>query len=153
MRRRSRRAAPGAVPAVASEVVVRFRPNPAGIAALKTSPVEVVHKDFYKRVLRVVALAKQLCPVDTGRLRSSIRFRFFRIGPDLAAAIGSDANYAKFVHDGIKGSADHPGFIYPQAKGALFWKGADHPVARVKLSDVQKKGRPFLRDALKAAAG
>jgi hypothetical protein len=123
-----------------------FVPNPAGILALKISPTEPVYKDLLRRVLRVDAAAKALCPVDTGRLRASIKWAIEAVGGALVGFIGTDVNYAKFVHGGTKGGT----IIRPVHKRALYWAGADHPVASVVRGAT--RAQPFLADALRAAA-
>lgn len=124
-----------------------FVPNPAGLAQLLTSPEGPVYKDLARRVVRVDALAKQLCPVDTGRLRSSIGWRIVADARGLIGFIGTDVKYAGYVHDGTQGGQ----FITPVTKQALFWPGADHPVGSVTRGAT--KAQPFLRDALPAAGG
>lgn len=122
-----------------------FVPNAAGIHALKTSPTEPVYKDLLRRVLRVDAAAKRLCPVDTGRLRQSIRWAIVpNVGyaGSLVGYVGTDVKYAGFVHDGTRGGQ----IIRPVNKRALFWKGARHPVGSVVRG--QTRPQPFLRDAL-----
>lgn len=42
--------------------------------------------------------ARVLCPVDTGKLRSSIEV--VTTIPNMRVAIGTDVEYAKYVHDG-----------------------------------------------------
>lgn len=77
-----------------------------------------VIRDVTVRSLRVVGAAKRLCPVDSGRLRSSIRFYITRDEIGILGVVGTDVEYAVFVHDGTR--------FMP--------------------------ARPFLRDALPAAA-
>lgn len=79
--------------------------------------------------------AKKRCPVDTGRLRSSIRMEFFEDG--LAGQVGTDVQYAPAVEFG---TAPHE--IRPKKKKALYWPGADHPVKRVMHPGT--KPHPFL---------
>jgi phage gpG-like protein len=51
--------------------------------------------------------AKQLCPVDTGRLRASIQHRI--LPEELAVVIGTNVPYAKYVEFMYPVSAPHPG--------------------------------------------
>lgn len=122
--------------------MAEFVPIPVGMALLRFSPTEPVYRDLAKRVLRVDALAKQLCPVRTGRLRSSIRWSIRRSPEGLVGHVGTDVDYAGYVHNGRRAFG-------PVNAGALFWKGAAHPVGHVKA----QKAQPFLRDALPAAGG
>lgn len=117
------------------------------MVALRTSPSEPVYKDFLKRILRVDAAAKRLCPVDTGRLRASIRWRILPQTHQLLGFVGTDTNYALFVHNGTSGGQ----IITPKNKQALFWPGAEHPVGSVVRGATH--AQPFLSEALPAAAG
>ncbi|WP_369183326.1 HK97 gp10 family phage protein [Streptomyces sp. Y1] len=88
--------------------------------------------------------AKGLCPVNTGRLRSSIqavpaggRFRF-------SVTIGTNVTYAADVEYGTA-----PHVIVPKNKRALYWPGAAHPVAKVNHPGTQ--ARPFMRPAVALA--
>jgi HK97 gp10 family phage protein len=54
--------------------------------------------------------AKTLAPVDTGRLRASIRPRFYSQG--LAADVYTDVEYAPFVEFGTRKMAAQP-FLHP----------------------------------------
>lgn len=51
--------------------------------------------------------AKQLCPVDTGRLRASIQHRI--LPEELAVVIGTNVPYAKYVEFMYPVNAPHPG--------------------------------------------
>lgn len=93
---------------------------------------------------RVVNRAKILAPVDTGRLRASIRMdppRLFSLRPSVT--IGSDVFYAPYVNDGAR-----PHVIRPKRGKALrFVIGGQVVFARV----VQHPGtrpNPFLNRAL-----
>lgn len=96
---------------------------------------QMVKEAVGEAALNVQREARRRCPVDTGRLRSSIRPTFHDNG--LAAEVGTDVAYAADVE---YGTAPHE--IRPKRKKALFWKGADHPVRRVKHPGT--RARPFL---------
>jgi hypothetical protein len=93
----------------------------------------------------VVNRAKILCPVDTGRLRASIRGqarRTWTLRPMFT--VGTNVDYAVMVHDGTR-----PHIIRPRSKQALkftiggqvvFAKVVHHPGTRAK---------PFLDRALR----
>jgi len=51
--------------------------------------------------------AKQLCPVDTGRLRASIQHKI--LPEELAVVIGTNVPYAKHVEYMYPMNAPHPG--------------------------------------------
>lgn len=52
-----------------------------------------------KKAALVETAAKARCPVDTGRLRSSITWRL-EYDSELAAIIGTSVEYAIYVHEG-----------------------------------------------------
>lgn len=56
----------------------------------------------------VETAAKARCPVDTGRLRSSINWRVETRDGALCGVIGASAEYARFVHDGARGRPPRP---------------------------------------------
>lgn len=51
---------------------------------------------------KVETAAKARCPVDTGRLRSSITWRIEVDGNGLVAIVGTNVSYAVFVHEGTR---------------------------------------------------
>lgn len=55
------------------------------------------------------ATAKQLCPVDTGRLRASIQYAKT---DDASCQVGTDVEYAEFVELGTYKMAAQP-FLFP----------------------------------------
>lgn len=64
--------------------------------------------------------AKARCPVDTGRLRSSINWRLEIDSRGLAAIIGTSVEYAIFVHEGTRYMTGRPFLVegLNQAMGA-----------------------------------
>lgn len=97
---------------------------------------------------QVVNRAKVLCPVDTGRLRASIRAeppRIFSLRGSVT--VGSDLEYAAMVHDGTR-----PHRIRPKTKQALrFVVGGQVVFARV-VNHPGTRGKPFLDRALREVA-
>jgi hypothetical protein len=82
--------------------------------------------------------AQHLVPKKTSRLRDSLRAEVH----DKVLRVGSlDCNYATYVEMGTS-----PHVIVPRNKKALYWPGADHPVARVNHPGTQPQ--PYLRPAL-----
>jgi HK97 gp10 family phage protein len=59
---------------------------------------------------RVETAAKQYAPVDTGRLRASITTALFSVpyDPYLAVRVGTDVDYAVYVHEGTRYMAERP---------------------------------------------
>lgn len=88
-------------------------------------------------VLFIRAGSVRNAPVRTGNLRGSA-YQSFGV---LKGEIGFKAKYALFVHDGTS-----PYTITPRSAKALYWKGASHPVRRVKHPGI--KANPFLKRAI-----
>lgn len=101
---------------------------------------------------RIERVAKETCPVDRGRLRSSIAARLDVVDGRPACVVGTNVEYAAFVHEGtgIYGSRRAP--IVPKTPGGVltFKVGGKRVFARsVKGSP----GRPFLRRAMEQVVG
>lgn len=92
---------------------------------------------------QVVNRAKILTPVDTGRLRSSIKSN---VNGD-RATIETNVSYAPYVHDGTR-----PHIIRPRRRPALrFRVGGQVVFARV-VHHPGTRARPFLVRALREVA-
>lgn len=90
------------------------------LAHLKTLEVQT-EDDLVRTGLRVQSAARSLCPVDTGRLRSSIVMRKGRDGLGFYVEIGTSVSYAPFVEFGTSRMRAQP-FLLPavaQATGFL----------------------------------
>lgn len=74
----------------------------AALTELLQGPNGPVHADIQRRTLRVHAKAVENCPVDTGRLRSSIRWAMIKDERGVVGIVGSDVEYAGYVEDGTK---------------------------------------------------
>lgn len=86
----------------------------------------------------ILADARNLVPKRSGRLAESLRAEVQR----KVLRVGSlDVNYATDVEMGTM-----PHYILPSNKKALYWPGADHPVAHVNHPGT--KPQPYLRPAL-----
>lgn len=87
---------------------------------------------------RMVVDAKAAVPKKTGRLANSliaeVQGKTLRVG-------STDVNYSTDVEMGTM-----PHLIFPNSKKALFWPGADHPVAYVNHPGTRPQ--PYLRPAL-----
>lgn len=70
-----------------------------------------VARDLFRRGKKIERKAKQLCPVDTGRLRTSIHTVTFYANGEPGVRVGSDVNYAGYVHDGTRHMRGRP-FLY-----------------------------------------
>lgn len=86
----------------------RFRFDEAGLTELFESPTGPVAKDLSRRVTRVEATAKRLCPVDTGRLRASITHAIDRDSRGLVGVVGTDVDYAPYVELGTSKAPAQP---------------------------------------------
>lgn len=73
---------------------VTFRLDRDALSKLLDGPDGPVAKDLERRALKVETFAKDLCPVDTGRLRSSITHAVNKDGDGLYADIGTNVEYA-----------------------------------------------------------
>jgi hypothetical protein len=97
---------------------------------------------------QVVARAKILAPVDTGRLRASIRVeRRSLLGFRNRWTIGSDVSYAEMVHDGTR-----PHIIRPKTAKALRFKVGGRIVYARMVRHPGTRARPFLDRALREVA-
>lgn len=90
--------------------------------AAHLAKLEVDTEDDLTRVgLRVQSAARALCPVDTGRLRSSIVMKRGRDGQGFYVQVGTNVHYAPYVEFGTSRMAARP-FLLPavaQATGFL----------------------------------
>lgn len=110
-------------------------------------------QEVFKRAKRVESQAKRLCPVDTGRLRSSISTELEPRGRVIVATVGTNVKYAELIHEGtgIYGPRGTP--ITPKRGRFLVFtpKGSSDVVFARSVSGVRPV--PFLRNALVAGAG
>jgi hypothetical protein len=125
-----------------ADVRVTFKSNRAGQARFGNS--NGVYRELERRAARVIQLAQQLAPVDTGEYRRSFKTERTRIRGKAAVQVVNTSAHAAIVEHGSR-----PHVIEPKNAQALFWPGARHPVARVN-----HPGTPamhVLRNALRAA--
>lgn len=116
--------------------------TPERIAAQLRNVLKDKAAPMRRAVLVVEAQAKRESPVKTGNLRRSITSRVEQGGN--RGVIGTNVRYARAVHDGSK-----PHVIRAKAKKALYWRGAAHPVKKVKHPG--NKGNPFFERAMRVA--
>jgi HK97 gp10 family phage protein len=79
---------------------------------LLQSPQGATGQAISKAAVRIERVAKQLCPVDTGRLRSSITREVGRDGRGLYATVGTNVEYAPYVELGTRFMGARP-FLRP----------------------------------------
>jgi len=139
----------------------------AQIVSLLQSPAGPVWRDVQRRGNRVLNEARRRCPVDEGRLRSSLTMEMQQVQKYPAAVIGTNLPYGLYVHEGtgIYGPRRTP--ITPKRARVLRWPvknnqykqtGGNRRYAGGRTAAYayarSVKGvppRPFLRDALQAA--
>lgn len=101
-------------------------------------------RDVARVAREVEALAKQLAPVDTGRLRASIHSQprvTFR-GPTVT--VTADVNYATYVENGTK-----PHLIRPRRRQVLKFKVGGKTVYAKVVHHPGTKAQPFLATAVR----
>ncbi len=76
------------------------RLDAAAIDELLQSPDGPIGVDLLKKAVQVETAAKRFCPVDTGRLRSSITHELGTDARGLAARVGTNVEYAPYVELG-----------------------------------------------------
>ena len=97
---------------------------------------------------QVMNRAKVLAPVDTGRLRASIRIESRRTFTLRSVyTIGSDVEYADMVHGGTR-----PHIIRPRTKQVLRFRIGGRTVFARVVHHPGTKARPFLDRALREVA-
>lgn len=119
-----------------------------------TGPHGAVLGELMRRARLVENKAKQLCPVDTGRLRSSIHHdEAVTESGEPVARVYSDVQYAMWVHEGTGIYGPRGTRIYPKNGRFLVFtpKGSSRKVFARSIAGM--RGRPFLVDAMAAAAG
>jgi bacteriophage HK97-gp10 putative tail-component len=138
-------------------VTVHHAYNAARMHAILQSPTGGLARDMLKRGVRVQTKARlnlQRPPqrVDTGLLRASIGVQLIFFHGYPAVRVGSNLEYARFVHDGtgIYGPRHH--MITPLTSKYLVFKpkGGSHLVFAKSVKGMRPN--PFLADALSAAA-
>lgn len=98
--------------------------------------------------------------IDTGRLRSSITHEIVSSSGGLIARVGTNVQYALYVHEGTGIYGPKRQRIFPKQKRALAftWKNAPVPPTSKSGKHVYRsvagvKPRPFLRSALSQVMG
>lgn len=86
--------------------------NEAEVARLFKSEDGPTGKFIAKTAVKVETKAKRLCPVDTGRLRSSITHEVGMLGKTVIARVGTNVDYAVHVEFGTRRMRAQP-FLRP----------------------------------------
>lgn len=125
-----------------------FIPNPEGLRELLSGKAGLVAVDIYRKTQKIESGAKRRCPVDTGRLRSSIRSSIGDDAKGVYGKVGTEVEYALAVHEG------HKEYTVKSTRGpgtALRFEIGGDVVYISYPNEVTipaAKGRPFLRDAI-----
>lgn len=92
----------------------------AGLVIIRENNVQYVKRAIFDAVIAGLeeigqvaeGAAKRLCPVDTGRLRNSITHAFV---DDHTIVIGTNVEYAPYVHEGTASGRKGNPFLYRAA--------------------------------------
>lgn len=117
-------------------------------AALNRTITNASRTELREASRQVVNRAKVLAPVDTGRLRASIRAeppRIFSLRGSVT--VGSDVEYAAMVNDGTR-----PHQIRPVRAQALRFRVGGRVVYARVVNHPGTRARPFLDRALREVA-
>lgn len=119
--------------------------NPVALRTLLRGPEGPVVKNLMLKSQRIVAAAKVRCPVDTSRLRSSIRYTMMEDSSGVYALVGTDVKYALYVHEGTRPHFPPPAALSRWAARHGF--PGPYPVC-IGIAAHGTRGTPFLTDAL-----
>ena len=118
--------------------IVGLKELEANFAKAPTTVYQGLDRGIKRSAVIITKSIKDETPVKTGTLKRGIRPTYGRLK---AVISPHNAPYAIFVHEGTQ-----PHIIEPVTKKALFWKGALHPVKRVKHPGT--KANPFMTRGL-----
>lgn len=96
---------------------VRVVLDQAALTRLLESEPGPVGKELTRRTIKVDRSAKDRCPVDTGRLRSSITWRLGRDSQGLLGIVGTNVEYAMYQEFGTVRTPAQP-FLRPALQAA-----------------------------------
>ena len=96
---------------------VRVVLDQAALTRLLETESGPVGRELTRRTIKVDRAAKDRCPVDTGRLRSSITWRLGRDSQGLLGIVGTNVTYAPYVEFGTARTAAQP-YLRPALQAA-----------------------------------
>lgn len=108
---------------------------------------DLAGKDVARVTLKVLNRARVLAPVDTGNLRASHQMRLTSGSNKIQGEVSTKVKYALPVHEGRKRVT-----IYPTSKQALAFVWHGQQFVRKSVTQPARRGRPWLRDALREVA-
>lgn len=117
------------------------------LGVIKSVLHDLAGKDVTRVTLKVLNRAKVLTPVDTGNLRSSHQFQLTSSANKVQGEVFTKVKYALAVHEGRRALV-----IRPNKKQALAFVWHGQPMVRKWVHQPARRGRPWLRDALREVA-
>lgn len=108
---------------------------------------DLAGKDVVRVTIKTLNRAKVLTPVDTGNLRASHQFRIKSSTNKVTGEVFTNVKYALPLHEGRRAIV-----IYPKRKQALAFVWHGQPMVRKWVHQPARRGRPWLRDALREVA-
>lgn len=108
---------------------------------------DLAGKDVMRVTLKVLNRAKVTTPVDTGNLRASHQFKIRNASTKITGEVFTKVKYALPVHEGRRAIV-----IYPKRKQALKFVWHGQTMIRKWVAQPARRGRPWLRDALRDVA-
>jgi hypothetical protein len=109
--------------------------------------LDLAGKEVVRTTLKVLSRAKVLVPVDNGPLRASHQFRIRTSAKGVTGEVFTNMVYALAVHEGRRALV-----IYPKKKQALAFVWHGQPMVRKWVNQPARRGKPWLRDALREVA-
>lgn len=106
-----------------------------------------VGREVTMTTIKVLNRARVMTPVDTGNLRSSHQFKIARRTARITGEVFTKVKYALPVHEGRRSL-----IIRPKSKQALAFVWHGRPMVRKWVWQPARRGRPWLRDALREVA-
>lgn len=107
-------------------------------------PIGPVQMDLHKRAMRVLDRARALVPVQTGRLKGSLRInRTMGVGGTYGYQVGSSVSYALMVHEGTR-----PHLIHPRFRRTLRFREGGRTIYATVVMHPGTRPHHYLTDAL-----
>lgn len=115
--------------------------------AIKGVLHDLAGKEVVRTTVKVLNRGRVLTPVDTGNLRASHQFRIRSSANRVTGEVFTNVKYALAVHEGRRAIV-----IRPKTKQALAFVWHGQPMVRRWVHQPARRGRPWLRDALREVA-
>lgn len=115
--------------------------------AIKGVLHDLAGKEVVRTTVKVLNRGRVLTPVDTGNLRASHQFRIRSSANKVTGEVFTNVKYALAVHEGRRATV-----IRPRTKQALAFVWHGQPMVRRSVHQPARRGRPWLRDALREVA-